>query len=128
MEYKVVLKLDTVERKSDGGILIPERIRDKELRARTTATIVAVGGSCFQDPDWNEPTPRVGDRVLIGRYVGEFYDKGPTDEAFQIVTDKEIIAIVDQERGEKPYHDSDQPDYAGDGAYTNIRSEPDVEV
>ena len=71
VEYKVVLRLDSVERTSQGGILIPERIRDKELRARTVATIAAVGGSCFQDPDWNEPKPKIGDRVLIGRYVGE---------------------------------------------------------
>ena len=119
-EYRVLLKLDSVERATSGGIYIPDNIRDKERRERVEATVVATGGLAFQDPAWGYPSPVHGDRVRVAKYAGEFIE-GVDGEGYQLVNDKDILAIVSAQ-SEPGYAESDQPDHAGDGRYAHLRS------
>jgi len=120
-EYKVLVRPDKVE-ESRGQIIIPPQIRDKEMREREDVTLIAAGGTAFTEPTWGDPTPKPGDRVKIAKYAGYFF-KGADDQWYQVCNDKDIAGILIAEPAEKELHDTDQPDYAGDGKYSYLRSQ-----
>ena len=91
MEFKCVVRLDPVEEKTVGGIIIPDERRDRGQMAATDATLIAVGGNAFQD--WNGEVPKPGDRVMISKYAGITREADPTD-LIRIVNDKEILAVL----------------------------------
>jgi len=122
VEYKVLIKTNQVERTSDGGIYYPETVREKEKRERVHAMLVAVGGLAFKDPDWGDPTPKVGEVVQVHKYAGERWEDFGDGCAYKIINDKDILAIVDSTELEIELADSDQPDHAGDGVYSHLRS------
>jgi co-chaperonin GroES (HSP10) len=91
VEYRCVVKLDAVERKSAGGIIYSDDKVDRNQMASVNGMLIAVGGNAFAD--WGDPIPRVGDRVTIMKYAGQFRTADPNDP-FRIVNDKDILAIV----------------------------------
>ncbi|MCF4166343.1 co-chaperone GroES [Zavarzinia compransoris] len=90
-EYRVLVKLDPIEEKTRGGIIVPDDTKERQQMAQIAGTLVAVGGNAFAD--WNEPIPSVGDRVLIAKYAG---DRPPIDqrETYAIANDKDVVAII----------------------------------
>lgn len=95
-EYRVLIRLDPVERKTAGGIYIPDATAERNQMAATKATILAVGGNAFEE--WrDDPLPKPGDRVLISKFAG----KAPeTDDLVRICNDKDIIAVLENEAAE----------------------------
>jgi len=121
VEYKVLLLSDHIERTTSGGIILPSQAREKEQKERVVATLVAVGGRAFMDPEWGDPTPEVGKRVRVAKYAGYFFT-GADDRVYQLCQDKDIAGIVIEDAPEE-MSATDQPDFAGDGKYTGLRSE-----
>jgi len=64
---RVIVKRLEEEKKSAGGILIPDSAAEKPLKAE----VVAVGpGKVTDDGKRQAPDVKVGDTVLIGKYSG----------------------------------------------------------
>ncbi|SHH24976.1 chaperonin GroES [Hydrocarboniphaga daqingensis] len=64
---RVIVKRLEEEKKSAGGILIPDSAAEKPLRAE----VIAVGpGKRTDDGKLQEPGVKKGDVVLIGKYSG----------------------------------------------------------
>lgn len=64
---RVIVKRLEEEKKSAGGILIPDSAAEKPLRAE----VIAVGlGKRTDDGKLQAPDVKVGDTVLIGKYSG----------------------------------------------------------
>lgn len=93
VEYKVLIKLDEMENRTSGGIIIPDERHERDQMAQTEATLVAVGGIAFTDPDWGEPKPKPGDRVLVSKYAGERPNKDESNP-YRLCMDKDICAIL----------------------------------
>lgn len=93
VEYRCVLKLDPVEQKTAGGIILPNERTEKDQMAATRGTLVAIGGNAFTD--WEGRTPEVGDKVLIQKYAGQFRAADPED-LYRVVQDKEILAVIEE--------------------------------
>ena len=121
VEYKVLIGRPEIEVKTDGGIVIPDAITQKEKMRRVVGTLVAKGGNAFED--WKPPLPKVGDRVRIAKYVGEFFT-GADGKAYQLCSDKDISAIITSQWKEE-YFPSGQTDYAGDGEFAHLRTKQD---
>jgi len=75
-EYLLVQK-ETLERKTKGGIYIPEKEGRRRDLAAEVGTILSLGPLAFQDEKAFEkefgvevPIPKVGDRVGIARHGG----------------------------------------------------------
>jgi len=117
-EFKVLVKPDEVKKRA-GEIYIPDQVTEKEKREQIYGTLIAVGGNAFEDWEW--PIPKVGDRVLFARYAG-VVQKGLDGEPYNIMYDKDIACVIDKDI-EKELSPSDQPDFAGDGKYANLRSQ-----
>jgi len=64
---RVIVKRLEEEKKSAGGILIPDSAAEKPLKAE----VIAVGpGKVTDDGKTQAPDVKKGDRVLIGKYSG----------------------------------------------------------
>lgn len=92
LEYKVLIKPDPVDRKTAGGIYIPEDVATKEEMAQQKGTVVSVGGNAFED--WKDAQlPKVGSRVLFGKYKGTEV-QGADEQSYRICNDKDITALL----------------------------------
>ena len=94
-EYKVVIKPESEERVTDGGIIIPETAAEKEDYAKDIGVIVGVGPLAFEG--WGEDLPVVGDTVLFAKYGGQRV-KGKDGEIYRIIQDKDLVAICEVEK------------------------------
>jgi chaperonin GroES len=64
---RVIVKRLEEEKKSAGGILIPDSAAEKPLKAE----VIAVGpGKITEDGKTQAPDVKKGDKVLIGKYSG----------------------------------------------------------
>ena len=85
--------------KTEGGIRLPDAVRDREALATVVAYVLKVGPLAYQDKDKfgdGEPWCKEGDWICIGRYSGSRFriDGGEV----RIINDDEVIAtIVDPE-------------------------------
>jgi len=91
VEFKILVKLDTVEEKSAGGIFIPATLRDKQQMMQVEATLIAYGGNAFED--WKGRIPEIGDHIYVGRAAG-YQVRGMDGEKYQLMNDKDIAAII----------------------------------
>ena len=81
---------------TDGGIHIPDAVRDREALATVVAYVLRVGPLAYQDPNKFGPNGQSwceeGDWVCIGRYAGaRFKIEGGE---VRIINDDEVIATI----------------------------------
>ena len=82
--------------KTDGGLIVPDQIREREALATVVAYVLRVGPMAYKDPDKfgqdAEPWCKEGQWVCIGRYAGSrFRIEGGE---VRILNDDEIIATI----------------------------------
>jgi len=81
--------------KTDGGIYVPDQVRERESRATVVAYVVKLGPLAYKDPDkfgGGDPWCKEGDWVCIGRYAGSrlTIEGGKV----RIINDDEVIATI----------------------------------
>jgi len=91
VEYKILIAPDEVERKTESGIILTEKVTDREKMAQVNGRLIAVGGNAFED--WQEPIPKVGDTISYAKYAG-LVVKGNDDVEYRLANDKDITAII----------------------------------
>jgi len=81
---------------TDGGVFIPDAVRDREALATVVAYVVKVGPLAYKDPHkfGEDPKPwcKEGQWVCIGRYAGARFkiEEGEV----RIINDDEVIATI----------------------------------
>lgn len=86
---RVVVKRMEEEKKSAGGIIIPDQAAEKPLKAK----VVAVGpGKRTDDGKVHAPDVKVGDTVLIGKYSGTEVKLDGDD--LVVLREDDILAVV----------------------------------
>lgn len=82
--------------KTDGGLILPDQVREREALATVVAYVLRLGPLAYQDTgkfgDNPEPWCREGQWVCIGRYAGSRFkiDGGEV----RIINDDEVIATI----------------------------------
>ncbi|PTU32767.1 co-chaperone GroES [Stenotrophobium rhamnosiphilum] len=85
---RVIVKRLEEEKKSAGGILIPDSAAEKPL----TAQVVAVGtGKRTEDGKVHAVDVKVGDKILIGKYAGTEVKFG--GEELVVLREDDIMAV-----------------------------------
>jgi chaperonin GroES len=85
---RVIVKRLEEEKKSAGGILIPDSAAEKPLRAE----VIAVGpGKRTDDGKLQEPSVKKGDHVLIGKYSGTEVKVDGSD--LVVLREDDILAV-----------------------------------
>ena len=91
--HRVLVKIDEVEEKTAGGIVLPKTTQSQQEEAGIFGTVVAVGETAWKDfggRNW----ANVGDRVMISRYGGFIAQEPGTVEKFRILNDEDIVAVI----------------------------------
>ena len=89
LEDRVLIKPDTTEEMSKGGIIIPEIAKEKTHRG----LVIEIGqGRFFENGIQKEMTVKVGDRILYGKYAGNEIEVG--EHKYLIVRESEVFMIL----------------------------------
>jgi chaperonin GroES len=87
---RVIVKREEEERKSAGGILIPDSATEKPIRGR----VLAVGnGKILETGEVRKLDVKVGDHVLFGKYSGTEV-KVDGDDVL-VMREEDILAVID---------------------------------
>ena len=87
---RVIVKREDEERKSPGGIVIPDTAAEKPIRGK----IVAVGkGKILEDGSVRALDVKIGDKVLFGKYGGTEV-KVDGDELL-VMREEDLFAVVE---------------------------------
>jgi len=88
--YRVLIKLDPSSGKTDGGLYIPDMVKEREEFSVMEGTLVAYGDFAFED---YKTKPMPGDRVIYNRYAG-IVITGDDGERYRIMDDvNDVVAI-----------------------------------
>lgn len=93
VEFNVIVRIDKIEEKTKGGIILPDQKRDEDKHASVEATLISVSPLAFTYEEWPQDArkPAIGDRILMAKYAGSPIGTGDTD--YRIIKDKDILAV-----------------------------------
>ena len=95
IEYRVLVRLDTVEEQTSSGIIIPKAALESIQFAQEKGTLIAFGEKAFEDfPEKEQLKPGV--RVMMSKYAGVKV-KGVDRVEYQLSNDKDVTAILRKE-------------------------------
>lgn len=87
---RVIVRRTEEERKSAGGIVIPDTAKEKPVQGE----VVAVGkGKILENGDVRPLDVKAGDRVLFGKYSGTEVKVG--HEELLVMREEDIMGVVE---------------------------------
>lgn len=89
--HRLLVKPDTVETKTQSGIVLVSETTGRDEMAQVKGTLVAVGDGCWKDTtvqDW----AKVGDRIVFGKYSGLPW-AGTDGEKYRILNDLDVVGL-----------------------------------
>ncbi|HUG03560.1 MAG TPA: co-chaperone GroES [Steroidobacteraceae bacterium] len=88
---RVMVKREEEERKSPGGIVIPDTAAEKPIRGK----IIAVGkGKILENGNVRPLDLKVGDKILFGKYSGTEI-KVDGDELL-VMREEDVVAVIEK--------------------------------
>lgn len=91
--HRLLLLADPVEKRTESGIILQAKTVQAEQNLAVWATVVEIGPDAWADKSTDYCA--VGDRVLVGQYVGKFHEspKEP-GKIYRFVNDLDIITAL----------------------------------
>jgi chaperonin GroES len=90
LQDRLIVKREAEERKSPGGIVIPDTATEKPVFGK----VLAVGkGKVLENGQVRTPEIKVGDKVLFGKYSGTEV-KVAGDELI-VMREEDVMAVVE---------------------------------
>jgi len=87
---RVIVRRLEEERKSAGGIVIPDTAKEKPIQGE----VIAVGtGKILDDGKVRPLDVKVGDKILFGKYSGTEVKIG--DEELLVMREEDIMGVVE---------------------------------
>ena len=99
--YKLLISPVEVEEKTEGGVYMPDQLRDAEGIASIIGWVVSMGPDAYKDKD-KFPSGawcNVGDFVIFRSYSGTRFKIGTQE--FRLINDDTVEAVVEDPRGYK---------------------------
>lgn len=93
--HTILIQPDSVETKTEGGIILPELVTDKERKAVEYGKVITVGPRAFIDYGRDPTILKGGDRVSFARYSGKVI-KDSDDIEYVLVNDIDILAKIEE--------------------------------
>ena len=88
---RVIVRRLEEERKSPGGIVIPDTVKEKPIQGE----VVAVGkGKIMEDGKVRPLDVKAGDKILFGKYSGTEVKVG--NEELLVMREEDIMGIVEK--------------------------------
>lgn len=106
---RVLVQPEKLEKKTAGGIELPDQVLEQHSLAQSIGYVVALGPDCWIDHvefnadesrrgyvGFTEKQAKVGDRIVFAKYAGVKVPGKDSDD-YRIIRDKDVAAIVDAE-------------------------------
>jgi len=88
---RVIVKREDEERKSPGGIVIPDTAAEKPIRGK----IIAVGkGKILENGSVRPLDLKVGDKILFGKYGGT--EVKVDGEELLVMREEDVMAVIEK--------------------------------
>ena len=88
---RVIVKREDEERKSPGGIVIPDTAAEKPIRGK----IVAVGkGKILENGSVRPLDLKVGDKILFGKYGGT--EVKVNGDELLVMREEDVMAVIEK--------------------------------
>ena len=88
---RVVIRRTEEERKSPGGIVIPDTATEKPIKGE----VVAVGkGKILESGDVRPLDVKVGDHILFGKYSGT--EVKVDGEEYLVMREEDVMAVIEK--------------------------------
>lgn len=94
---RVLIELVPAEEITQGGIIIPNEIKEAERYATQEAWIVDIGPTAWKMLGDGEPWAKIGDRVLVVKYSGQNREDLEDGKVHRIISDEDILAVFENE-------------------------------
>ncbi|MEA3221299.1 co-chaperone GroES [Immundisolibacter sp.] len=89
---RVVIRRMEEERKSAGGIVLPDSATEKPILGE----VLAVGpGKMLDNGDVRKLQVKVGDKVLFGKYAGTEVKLGLSDKEVLVMREDDLMGVVE---------------------------------
>lgn len=96
LDLKVLVRPDTAEEVTKGGIIIPDTTKDRQKFAVVKATLIQSGSNAFKE--WGiGNAPAAGSRILMAQYAGARV-KGQDGEEYVLMNDEDVIALLKEDQ------------------------------
>jgi len=105
---RVLIKPDEIEKKTDGGIIIPDTVGELHAMAQSIGTFVEAGPDAYIDHvekdaqgnvtkvvGYRGPFAKPGDRVAFAKYGG-LQVIGKDGETYRLMNDVDVTAVVEE--------------------------------
>lgn len=97
----VVVQRDGDDIRTEGGIYVPENVKERAIRRHMIGEVLAVGPAAdiLFKVDGLERVVQIGDEVLYPYFPGHIIDRSPDLEAFEdciIMSERDVLAIVEE--------------------------------
>jgi chaperonin GroES len=87
---RLIVKREAEERKSPGGIVIPDTAAEKP----TFGKVISVGkGKILENGEVRAPDVKAGDKILFGKYAGT--EVKVNGEEFVVMREEDVMAVVE---------------------------------
>ena len=96
--YKLLIAIPKLEEKTQGGVIIPDKLKGLEQTASIIGLVIALGEAAYKDTEKfpDGPYCKQGDFVIFRSYSGtRFKLRG---EEFRLINDDTVEAVVDDPR------------------------------
>lgn len=97
--YRLLIALPEIEQKTDGGIIRPDAVIDRERVSAVVGYVLKAGPEAYADEKKFPKGPwcKEGDFVLMQAYTGvRLRVRG---KEFRVINDDQVVAVVDDPRG-----------------------------
>ena len=96
--YKLLIAIPKLEEKTQGGVIIPDKLKGLEQTASIVGLVIALGDAAYKDAEKfpDGPYCKEGAFVIFRSYSGtRFKLRG---EEFRLINDDTVEAVVDDPR------------------------------
>jgi chaperonin GroES len=97
--YKLLIAVPEVSEKTEGGVFMPDNLKQMEETASIIGYVIKVGAEAYSDPTKFPEGPwcKEGDFIIFRSYSGTRFKV--MGKEFRIINDDTVEAVVEDPRG-----------------------------
>ena len=96
--HRILVEPVEVEKKTKSGIVLVDKTVDAEEQRAVIVRVLEIGPDAWSDKSTDYC--QVGDRILIGMYVGKFHTSPVDGKKYRFISDLDVISPIAEELGQ----------------------------
>jgi len=102
LSYLVLVKEDTVEEKTKGGVILPDASKDANGYQQQFGELVSMGPLAFTRNDDGvdviQDSPSPGDKIVWSKFAGEgkAFHEDADGNRYRLLRDRDILGVVER--------------------------------